>query len=178
MVPAPGFWLDARCAGQCVPWGIPLLRYRSGVVRRIRVSTTKRSRPAVWSSRFNSGFTKGQAFSPPLLLSYFQPTLTKMSSKDASAMKEEPMAVADPGQGLQVPVVTWYKHSGLRRLYLMMPLLFLGTLLTTLLDKARANNSRCYNQRLRWFPPERSADHGAMARMYNSHHHPRNRERC
>lgn len=29
-------------------------------------------------------------------------------------------------EGLHVPEVTWYKHSGLRRLYAMMPILFLG----------------------------------------------------
>lgn len=29
-------------------------------------------------------------------------------------------------EGLHVPEVTWYKHSGLRRLYSMMPILFLG----------------------------------------------------
>jgi hypothetical protein len=32
----------------------------------------------------------------------------------------------EPGEGLQVPDVTWYKHRGLRQLYLMMPILFLG----------------------------------------------------
>lgn len=29
--------------------------------------------------------------------------------------------------GLGYPEVTWYKHAGLRRLYLMMPILFLGS---------------------------------------------------
>jgi hypothetical protein len=29
--------------------------------------------------------------------------------------------------GLHVPEVAWYKHPGLRRLYLMMPILFLGS---------------------------------------------------
>jgi hypothetical protein len=29
--------------------------------------------------------------------------------------------------GLHVPEVTWYKHPGLRKLYLMMPILFLGS---------------------------------------------------
>lgn len=30
-------------------------------------------------------------------------------------------------EGLKVPEVTWYKRPGLRRLYLMMPVLFLGS---------------------------------------------------
>lgn len=29
-------------------------------------------------------------------------------------------------QGFYVPPVTWYKNAGLRKLYLMMPILFLG----------------------------------------------------
>jgi hypothetical protein len=29
--------------------------------------------------------------------------------------------------GLEVPPVTWWKHPGLRRLYIMMPVLFLGS---------------------------------------------------
>jgi hypothetical protein len=29
--------------------------------------------------------------------------------------------------GLHVPEVTWWKHPGLRKLYLMMPVLFLGS---------------------------------------------------
>jgi hypothetical protein len=29
--------------------------------------------------------------------------------------------------GLEVPPVTWWKHPGLRRLYIMMPILFLGS---------------------------------------------------
>jgi hypothetical protein len=29
--------------------------------------------------------------------------------------------------GLHVPEVTWWKHPGLRKLYLMMPILFLGS---------------------------------------------------
>ncbi|KAI9731693.1 MAG: hypothetical protein M1834_004482 [Cirrosporium novae-zelandiae] len=29
--------------------------------------------------------------------------------------------------GLEIPEVTWYKHPGLRKLYLMMPILFLGS---------------------------------------------------
>jgi hypothetical protein len=28
---------------------------------------------------------------------------------------------------LEVPPITWYKHAGLRKLYLMMPILFLGS---------------------------------------------------
>lgn len=36
-----------------------------------------------------------------------------------------PAAVAGH-HGLRVPEVTWYKHAGLRRLYAMMPILFLG----------------------------------------------------
>lgn len=30
-------------------------------------------------------------------------------------------------EGLDVPIVTWYKDRGLRRLYMMMPILFLGS---------------------------------------------------
>ena len=29
-------------------------------------------------------------------------------------------------QGLEIPKVTWWKHKGLRRLYLMVPVLFLS----------------------------------------------------
>ena len=29
--------------------------------------------------------------------------------------------------GLEVPTVTWWKHRSLRRLYIMMPVLFLGS---------------------------------------------------
>jgi hypothetical protein len=29
-------------------------------------------------------------------------------------------------QGLEIPKVTWWKHKGLRRLYLMVPILFLS----------------------------------------------------
>ncbi len=29
-------------------------------------------------------------------------------------------------RGLEVPRVTWWKHKGLRTLYMMMPILFLG----------------------------------------------------
>ncbi|KAH8176524.1 sugar transporter domain-containing protein [Sarocladium implicatum] len=49
-----------------------------------------------------------------------------MSVKDVSMMKEETTQVHEPCEGLKVPEVTWYKHPGLRRLYLMMPVLFLG----------------------------------------------------
>jgi hypothetical protein len=42
-------------------------------------------------------------------------------------MKEETAKIHDEaGEGLKVPIVTWYKHGGLRQLYLMMPILFLG----------------------------------------------------
>lgn len=30
-------------------------------------------------------------------------------------------------EGLEVPTVTWWKHGGLRKLYIMMPVLFLGS---------------------------------------------------
>jgi hypothetical protein len=44
-----------------------------------------------------------------------------------ATMKEEVSHVdGEATEGLKVPVVTWYKHAGLRKLYLMMPLLFLG----------------------------------------------------
>lgn len=33
------------------------------------------------------------------------------------------------GQGLEVPEVTWWKDPGLRKLYIMMPILFLGSTL-------------------------------------------------
>lgn len=50
-----------------------------------------------------------------------------MSSKDMVTMKEDVSQVREePTEGLKVPVVTWYKHAGLRKLYLMMPILFLG----------------------------------------------------
>lgn len=41
------------------------------------------------------------------------------SEHDEQAKTEEPLQ-------LDVPRVTWYKHPGLRKLYLMMPILFLG----------------------------------------------------
>ncbi|KFZ11678.1 hypothetical protein V502_07461 [Pseudogymnoascus sp. VKM F-4520 (FW-2644)] len=36
------------------------------------------------------------------------------------------LPLADPMDNLKVPIVTWWRHAGLRRLYAMMPVLFLG----------------------------------------------------
>ena len=35
-------------------------------------------------------------------------------------------ALPEAHGSLKVPEVTWYKHPGLRKLYVMMPILFLG----------------------------------------------------
>ncbi|KAL3467376.1 general substrate transporter [Aspergillus heterothallicus] len=35
--------------------------------------------------------------------------------------------ISEPFTPFQIPEVTWWKHSGLRRLYIMMPILFLGS---------------------------------------------------
>lgn len=34
--------------------------------------------------------------------------------------------LADPMDNLEVPIVIWWRHAGLLRLYAMMPVLFLG----------------------------------------------------
>ncbi|UJO21961.1 Lactose permease [Fulvia fulva] len=46
---------------------------------------------------------------------------TKMDHKDPDFQHSEVVL-----EKLEVPNVTWYKHAGLRRLYIMMPILFLG----------------------------------------------------
>jgi hypothetical protein len=44
--------------------------------------------------------------------------------KDISAEHAEfPTGASRP---FQIPEVTWWKHAGLRKLYIMMPILFLG----------------------------------------------------
>lgn len=46
-------------------------------------------------------------------------------------------------EGLKVPEVTWYKRPGLRRLYLMMPVLFLGSQRSIHLLKVDMSSNRC-----------------------------------
>lgn len=51
-------------------------------------------------------------------------------AKDAMAIKAESYHNEHPSQDASaapaIPQVVWYKHSGLRKLYAMMPILFLG----------------------------------------------------
>jgi hypothetical protein len=77
-------------------------------------------------------------------------------------MKENqpPVAVTEDthAQGLVVPEVTWYKHAGLRKLYLMMPILFLGKQATPLPIKHVYEDMlmvviRLHDQRIRWLAP-------------------------
>jgi hypothetical protein len=51
--------------------------------------------------------------------------------------------------GLEVPKVTWWRHRGLRRLYIMMPVLFLGSTINL----------------VRWESSQRSPDYGSMAEL-------------
>lgn len=45
--------------------------------------------------------------------------------KPFSEHDERTKTTEEPSQ-IEVPRVTWYKHPGLRKLYMMMPILFLG----------------------------------------------------
>ncbi len=47
-------------------------------------------------------------------------TVTSVAVRTHHAYAEEHV------EGLEVPKVTWWKHKGLRKLYAMMPILFLG----------------------------------------------------
>jgi hypothetical protein len=51
-------------------------------------------------------------------------------AKDAMAMKAESYHNEHPSQEISaapaIPQVVWYRHQGLRKLYAMMPILFLG----------------------------------------------------
>lgn len=49
-----------------------------------------------------------------------------MSDQKTSENDAVMPVITESHEGLHVPEVTWYKHSGLRRLYAMMPILFLG----------------------------------------------------
>lgn len=64
------------------------------------------------------------------------------TSKDIDETKySSAEQVEDPKQysaTFQIPEVVWWKHCGLRRLYVMMPILFLG-----MLQGARLVNIRC-----------------------------------
>lgn len=47
-------------------------------------------------------------------------------SKDSAEVSKVERADSQVPATLDVPHVTWWKHAGLRRLYCMMPILFLG----------------------------------------------------
>jgi hypothetical protein len=42
------------------------------------------------------------------------------------AVDDHKNVYSEEQHGLEVPNITWYKHKGLRHLYLLMPVLFLG----------------------------------------------------
>jgi len=52
-----------------------------------------------------------------------------MAASSSSAKGDE-LASHDGYAKLDVPQVTWYKDSGLRKLYMMMPVFFLGSTTT------------------------------------------------
>ena len=68
-------------------------------------------------------------------------------------------------EGLEVPEVTWYRHPGLRRLYIMMPIVFLGMNMAGY-KIAFLTACRLHLQWLRWLPSQWTADHGPMAKLY------------
>ncbi|RFU26105.1 hypothetical protein B7463_g10231, partial [Scytalidium lignicola] len=51
------------------------------------------------------------------------------------------IAVSDAVTGLQVPVVTWWKHPGLRKLCLMMPILMLCATINGIVNNDRSSSS-------------------------------------
>ena len=50
-----------------------------------------------------------------------------MSGPSSSNAKGDELDVHDSYAKLEVPQVTWYKDSGLRKLYMLMPVFFLGS---------------------------------------------------
>lgn len=56
--------------------------------------------------------------------------IMNLEIKSREQAVERSSALADRATRLEVPEVVWWRHSGLRKLYAMMPILFLGSTLT------------------------------------------------
>jgi hypothetical protein len=55
-----------------------------------------------------------------------KPTSDHQEHKDEAAVIEQHVENDRTAEGLEVPKVTWYKHKGLLKLYLMIPILLLS----------------------------------------------------
>lgn len=70
----------------------------------------------------------------------------------------------------QIPKVTWWEQPGLRRLYFMMPILFLG--MSPIVGPRACNLPyRFFDEWIRWISAEWASDNDPVARVSVSYAH-------
>ena len=95
-----------------------------------------------------------------------------MNGKDKVKVDEGTATHAEFSRMLHVPLelprVTWWKHPGLRKLYLMMPILFLGMDNLSGIGRlliAVTELCRILDQWIRWLAAELITDYDTMGRL-------------
>ncbi|KAL4996727.1 general substrate transporter [Aspergillus recurvatus] len=80
----------------------------------------------------------------------------------AEHLEDQPQSSRD----IHIPTVTWWKHAGLRKLYVMMPILFLGSTINGY-DGSLLNGLQTMRPWRNYFGNPRGSDLGLMTAIHN-----------